>query len=62
MASIGSTASRSSAFDLGTPRMDSLLARSKYAPIKGFADRAWGTSSSRIMGMRCISAASRSGL
>lgn len=30
------------AFDLGTPRMDSLLARSKYAPLKGFADRRVG--------------------
>lgn len=26
-------------FDLGTPRMDSLLAKSKYRSIKGFADR-----------------------
>lgn len=29
-------------YDLGTPRMDSLLAASKYAPIKGFADRRRG--------------------
>ena len=29
-------------YDLGTPRMDSLLAASKYAPIKGFADRRTG--------------------
>lgn len=26
-------------FDLGTPRFDSLLAASKYAPLDGFADR-----------------------
>ena len=26
-------------YDLGTPRMDSLMAASKYAPIAGFADR-----------------------
>ena len=29
-------------FDLGTPRMDSLLAKSKYRPIPGFADRRTG--------------------
>jgi 3-keto-disaccharide hydrolase len=29
-------------FDLGTPRMDSLLALSKYRSIKGFADRRVG--------------------
>lgn len=29
-------------FDLGTPRMDSLLAKSKYRTIKGFADRRTG--------------------
>jgi hypothetical protein len=29
-------------FDLGTPRMDSLLAHSKYAPLMGFADRRVG--------------------
>ncbi len=29
-------------YDLGTPRMDSLLAISKYKPIKGFADRRVG--------------------
>ncbi|MGQ0712863.1 MAG: 3-keto-disaccharide hydrolase [Gemmatimonadaceae bacterium] len=29
-------------FDLGTPRLDSLLARSKYKPIAGFADRRRG--------------------
>lgn len=29
-------------YDLGTPRMDSLLAASKYAPIEGFADRRTG--------------------
>jgi hypothetical protein len=30
------------AFDLGTPRLDSLLAQSKYRPIPGFADRRRG--------------------
>ena len=29
-------------FDLGTPRMDSLLAKSKYRTIPGFADRRTG--------------------
>ena len=29
-------------FDLGTPRLDSLLARSKYRPIPGFAERRRG--------------------
>ena len=29
-------------FDLGTPRMDSLIAASKYRPIPGFADRRRG--------------------
>jgi hypothetical protein len=29
-------------FDLGTPRLDSLLQRSKYKPIPGFADRRRG--------------------
>lgn len=29
-------------FDLGTPRMDSALAKSKYRSIKGFADRKTG--------------------
>ena len=29
-------------FDLGTPRMDSALAKSKYTSIKGFADRRKG--------------------
>jgi hypothetical protein len=29
-------------FDLGTPRMDSLLAKSKYRTIPGFADRRVG--------------------
>jgi hypothetical protein len=29
-------------YDLGTPRMDSLMAASKYATIKGFADRRTG--------------------
>lgn len=29
-------------YDLGTPRMDSLLALSKYKPIKGFAERRVG--------------------
>jgi hypothetical protein len=29
-------------YDLGTPRMDSLLAASKYAKIKGFGDRRQG--------------------
>jgi hypothetical protein len=29
-------------FDLGTPRMDSALAKSKYRTIKGFADRRTG--------------------
>lgn len=29
-------------FDLGTPRLDSLLERSKYKPIPGFADRRRG--------------------
>jgi hypothetical protein len=29
-------------FDLGTPRMDSLLAKSKYRSIAGFADRRTG--------------------
>jgi 3-keto-disaccharide hydrolase len=29
-------------FDLGTPRMDSLLAKSKYRTITGFADRRTG--------------------
>src|SRR5262249_44526463 len=29
-------------FDLGTPRMDSLLAKSKYHTIPGFADRRAG--------------------
>src|SRR5829696_5541204 len=29
-------------FDLGTPRLDSLLARSKYRPIPGFAERRQG--------------------
>jgi hypothetical protein len=29
-------------YDLGTPRMDSLIAASKYATIKGFADRRVG--------------------
>ncbi|MEP6550611.1 MAG: DUF1080 domain-containing protein [Gemmatimonadales bacterium] len=34
--------SRVVVFDLGTPRMDSLLAASKYRSIKGFADRRAG--------------------
>ena len=29
-------------YDLGTPRMDSLLAASKYAPIEGFGDKRTG--------------------
>src|SRR5690349_23529522 len=29
-------------FDLGTPRMDSALAKSKYRVLKGFADRRSG--------------------
>ncbi len=41
-ASIGSTAQKIVEFDLGTPRMDSLLAKSKYRTIPGFADRRTG--------------------
>ncbi len=29
-------------YDVGTPRFDSLLAASKYAPITGFAERRSG--------------------
>ena len=48
-------------FDLGTARMDSLIAASKYRSIPGFADRreGGGTSCCRTTATRRISAASR---
>ena len=42
MVNTGLTDKKVLEYDLGTPRMDSLLAASKYAPIEGFGDKRTG--------------------
>jgi len=47
------------AFDLGTARMDSCLAKSKFRSLPWFGERRRGTSSSRTTATRCTSKTSR---